>query len=89
MLCERHHVALHEHAYRICKLGKARFRFETPDGVDLQNPIDTVPLSDMPALEAEHADLDPAAATTKWDGQRMQRDYAISVIATRRYGATG
>ena len=33
--------------------------------------------------------VEPTAATTKWDGQRMQRDYAVSVIAQRRYGATG
>jgi hypothetical protein len=89
LLCERHHVALHDGDYRIRKLGKGAFRFETPDGVDLEHPIAAVPPSDLPSIETEHSDLDPKAATTKWDGQRMQRDYAISVIATRRYGATG
>jgi hypothetical protein len=43
----------------------------------------------MPALDEEHPDVEPTAATTKWDGQRMERDYAISVIAQRRYSATG
>jgi hypothetical protein len=42
----------------------------------------------MPTLESEHPDIEPTAATTKWDGQRMQRDYAISVIAQRRYNAS-
>jgi len=70
-------------------LGKVTFRFETPDGVDLQHPIAVVSPSDLPSIEAEHPDVEPTAATTKWDGQRMQRDHVISVIATRRYGATG
>lgn len=89
ILCERHHVALHEHVYRIRKLGNGRFRFETPDGVDLENAITAPTPGDMPSLEAEHPAIEPAAATTKWDGQRMQRDYAISVIAQRRYSITG
>jgi hypothetical protein len=89
LLCERHHVALHDGAYRIRKLGKGAFRFETPDGVDLEHPIESTAPGDLPRLEDEHPELEPTAATTKWDGQRMQRDYAVSVIAQRRYGATG
>lgn len=88
LLCERHHVALHDGAYRIRKLGKGAFRFETPDGTDLAHPIAPTAPGELPSLEAEHPDLDPRAATTKWDGQRMQRDYAISVIAQRRYNAS-
>jgi hypothetical protein len=88
LLCERHHVSVHDGAYRNRKLGNRAFRFETPDGGDLEHPIAAVPPSDLPSLETEHPALDPKAATTKWDGQRMQRDYAISVIAQRRYNAT-
>jgi hypothetical protein len=43
----------------------------------------------MPSLESEHPNLEPTAAITKWDGQGMQRDYAISVIAQRRYSTVG
>ncbi|HEX7106911.1 MAG TPA: HNH endonuclease [Acidothermaceae bacterium] len=89
ILCERHHVALHEQAFRVRKLGKGQFRFETLDGVDLQHPIAAPAPADMSSLDAEHPDVEPTAAATKWDGQRMQRDYAISVIAQRRYSATG
>lgn len=89
IVCERHHLSLHAGDYRIRKLGKGAFRFETPDGTDLQHPIEAVPPSELPSLETEHPDVAPKAATTKWDGQRMQRHYAISVIATRRYSDTG
>lgn len=88
LLCERHHVALHDGAFRICKLGKGAFRFESTDGTDLEHPIESTAPGDMPSLDEEHPDLEPAAATTKWDGQRMRRDYAISVIAQRRYNAS-
>lgn len=88
-LCERHHVALHDGAYRIRKLGRGAFRFETPDGVDLAYPIEASAPAAMPAIETEHADVDARAATTKWDGQRLQRDYAVSVLARRRYSSTG
>lgn len=80
---------MHEHAYRIRKLGNGAFRFETPDGADLAHPVPTVSPSDLPSIDTEHADVEPTAATTKWDGQRMQRDHAISVIAARRYSTTG
>lgn len=92
LLCERHHVSLHDGDYRIRKLGNGRrgeFRFETPDGVDLAHPIESVKVADLPSIENEHPDVDARAATTKWDGQRLQRDYAISVLAQRRYSDTG
>ncbi len=89
LICERHHVALHDGAFRIRKLGRGRFHFETPDGVDLAHPIAGPAPDEMASLETEHPRLDPDAATTKWDGQRLQRDYAISVIAQRRYQPTG
>ncbi|HWF42072.1 MAG TPA: hypothetical protein VN683_08325, partial [Acidothermaceae bacterium] len=39
-------------------------------------------------IEDEHADLAPDAATTRWDGQRLDRPYAISVLAQRRQAAS-
>jgi hypothetical protein len=89
LLCERHHLALHDGAYRIRKLGGGVFRFETLDGVDLAHPFATQSPAALPALETEHGEVDPRAATTKWDGQRLQRDYAVSVLAHRRYSASG
>lgn len=89
LICERHHVALHDGAYRIRKLGRGDFRFETPDGVDLARPIAVPSPQEMPSLDAEHAHVESNAATTRWDGQRLQRDYAISVLAHRRYSDTG
>jgi hypothetical protein len=45
------------------------------------------PVSDMPSIDSEHCDAD--AATGHWDGQRLQRDYAIAVLADLRYRNTG
>ncbi|HVU82390.1 MAG TPA: DUF222 domain-containing protein, partial [Rhodanobacteraceae bacterium] len=58
LICERHHVSLHEGVYRIRKLGNGDFRFETPDGVDLAHPIEACSPADLPSIEAEHADVD-------------------------------
>ena len=39
-------------------------------------------------LEDEHAHLAPDAATPRWDGQRLDRRYAISVLAQHRQAAS-
>jgi hypothetical protein len=37
-----------------------------------------------PSIDDQYADLDPAAATTHWDGQRLDLGYAVAVLAHRR-----
>ena len=90
LLCRAHHHALHDGELRIVALGKQRFRFELPDGTEL---LQRTELNASPdAIEDEHLDVEPAAATTRWDGSRLDRDYAVAALAqnltsTRRLSA--
>ena len=81
ILCERHHVSLHDGDFRIVALGRGRFRFERRDGVNLATPPKTEGAEDVAP------DVAPDAARPLWDGQRLDRPYAISVLADQRYHA--
>ena len=82
LLCERHHVALHDGDFRIVALGAGRFRFERRDGKDLEKPFEFERPDDVADYE-----IAPDAAKPLWDGQRLDRPYAISVLAQQRYNA--
>jgi len=85
LLCPRHHHTHHDGHFHITALGHGQFRFTRSDGTDLAghiNPADHI-TTDRP-VEAEHRDLTENAATTRWDGQRLNRHYAIAVLAQRR-----
>jgi hypothetical protein len=84
LLCERHHVAHHAGEFEIIPDGTGRFRFISSDGRNLSAPHRRSANANSRPLEDEHADLAPDAATTRWDGQRLDRSYAISVLAQRR-----
>jgi hypothetical protein len=83
LLCERHHLAQHAGEFQISSLGGGRFRFVTADGRDLSGSDQNVQADPRP-IEDEHADVASHAATPLWDGQRLDRRYAISVLAGRR-----
>jgi hypothetical protein len=80
ILCERHHVSLHDGDFRIVALGRGRFRFERRDGMNLATPPKTQRIDDHEVL-----DVAPDAARPLWGGQRLDRPYAISVLAQHRY----
>jgi len=85
LLCEPHHLGLHAGEFSIVAIGNQRFRFTRADGVTLPehiNPADHITTDHR--LETEHPDVHPDAARTRWDGQRLDHDYAISVLAQRR-----
>ncbi len=84
LLCERHHVAHHAGQFHILPAGASRFRFVASDGRDLSAPIRRSASPDTRPLEDEHAHVAADAATPRWDGQRLDRPYAISVLAQRR-----
>jgi len=88
LLCERHHVAHHAGEFEILTAGAGGFRFVSSDGRDLSGPLRRSASQDTRPLEDEHADLAPDAATPRWDGQRLDRRYAISVLAQRRQVAS-
>jgi hypothetical protein len=88
LLCERHHVAHHGGQFHIDTLGAGRFRFVSADGRNLSTPPRASASPDTRPIEDEQADVAPDAATTRWDGQRLDRPYAISVLAQRRQVAS-
>ncbi|MDT4944371.1 MAG: hypothetical protein QOH14_1104 [Pseudonocardiales bacterium] len=85
LLCRAHHHAHHDGEFRIAALGHGGFRFRRRDGRDLSRRISPAELADLDTpVEHEHPDIHPAAATTRWDGRRIDRDFAIAVLADRR-----
>ena len=84
LLCERHHLAHHGGQFHIHTAGGGKFRFVSSDGRDLSAPLRSPTSPNTRPLEDEHAGVAPDAATTRWDGQRLDRPYAISVLAQRR-----
>jgi hypothetical protein len=88
LLCERHHVAHHDGAFQIVAVGGGRFRFVTSDGRDLSTAIRPDASRNPGRIEDDHPDIAPDAATTRWDGQHLDRPYAISVLAQHRQVAS-
>ncbi len=84
LLCERHHVAHHAGQFHILLDSNSTLRFISHDGHNLSTPRRHPTGGDTRPLEDEHTGLAPDAATTQWDGQRLNRPYAISVLAQRR-----
>src|SRR5882757_7663515 len=85
LLCQAHHLAHHDGEYTITKTRGSRFRFTRADNVELPahiNPADHI-TTDRP-IDTEHPHVAQNAATTKWDGQHLDRHYAVSVLAQRR-----
>jgi hypothetical protein len=84
LLCERHHLAHHAGEFEILTAGIGRFRFLSSDGCDLSAPVAGPDNKDTRPIEDEHAHLAADAATPRWDGQHLDRHYAIAVLAHRR-----
>jgi hypothetical protein len=88
LLCEPHHLGLHNGEFSITATGNQQFRFARADGVTLPNHVNpTEYITTDRRLETEHPNVPNEAATTRWDGQRLDHDYAISVLAQRRESA--
>src|SRR5882757_896572 len=85
LLCQVHHLAHHDGEFTITKVRGGRFRFTRADGTELPahiNPADHITSQDP--IDTEHPQVAQNAATTKWDGQHLDRHYAVSVLAQRR-----
>lgn len=88
LLCEPHHLAHHDGEFTITTGRKGRFSFIRKNGTPMMPAPSNADHSDAAArLHERHAAVEPTAATTKWDGQRLDPDYAISVLAQRRESA--
>lgn len=80
LLCRAHHHRHHDGEFEITALGRGRFTFLRTDGMDLYRPAEPTSFgSDSGPDEYDH--IAASAATTHWDGRRMDRHYAISVLA--------
>jgi hypothetical protein len=85
LLCEAHHQIHHAGGFAIVTLGDGRFRFRRLDGTLLADHVNPATFIDSPnELETEHREVAAAAATTRWDGRRMDRDFAVGVFAQSR-----
>ncbi|HEY5201467.1 MAG TPA: hypothetical protein VIJ31_11215, partial [Acidothermaceae bacterium] len=59
-----------------------------PTVVTSARHVDPRPTQTPGPLEDEHAHVAADAATPRWDGQRLDHRYAISVLAQRRQVAS-
>jgi hypothetical protein len=85
LLCVGHHRAHHDGEFRIQRLDRGRYRFLRAGGRVLPNHVHPGQLIQDPTpVEDEHADIPADTATTRWIGERLDRHYAISVLAQRR-----
>jgi hypothetical protein len=84
LLCRAHHHALHEHEFRIVALGRGQFRYLRADGRELPAALPRAQfIANEPAIDVAHNDVAPDAATTRWDGKRFDRHYAVATLAQR------
>ena len=87
LLCERDHHALHDGEFEIEPLGRQRFRFVRSDGRLLVTHPEPAGLTGSShTLESQPAPADDAAETL-WGGERLDRQWAVSVLAQRRANA--
>lgn len=82
LLCGCHHRQHHEGAFTIVPIGRGRFRFIRADGQELLRHVDPSRfISTGLPVDQEHADVADTAATPKWDGSRLDRDWAVAGLA--------
>ena len=97
LLCEPHHLGHHNGQFTIAAAGKGRFTFRRAGGRavgvgSLAASPDAASGDGATWCEPDGTDLRlgpdlqvaPDAARPLWDGQRLELDYAVSVLADRR-----
>ena len=86
LLCRRHHRAVHEGGFRVALGAAGDVRFVRPDGRPLEEapPLPAVtgpPLAPVAArLEQAGVRLGPQTGTPAWRGERLDVDWAVSVL---------
>ena len=82
VLYRRHHHAHHDGEFTITPRRRGRFRFTRADGQVLPLRHDpSVEVATSPPIEDEHPRVPAGAATPRWDGTRLDLDYAVHAIA--------
>jgi 5-methylcytosine-specific restriction endonuclease McrA len=86
LLCRRHHRAVHEEGYQVDRRPDGALHFRRPDGRSLPEvpPPAAVPGDPVPALRVRHQAqglrLHAWTACPDWRGERLDLDWAISVL---------
>ena len=87
MLCRRHHRAVHEEGFQVERQTDGRLVFRHPDGRPLPDvPVPmVVPAQPCDVLREQHDGLQIHARTAipRWQGERLDVGYAISVLHPR------
>ncbi len=90
LLCRRHHRAVHEEGFRVTLGDDGEAHFFRPDGEPLPEApasptVTGAPLAPMTAqLGRAGIRLGPHTATPAWRGERLDVDWAVSVLWRRR-----
>lgn len=84
LVCEPHHLAHHNGEFTLEASCNGRLRFLDRHGNDIDPALPGVDPDTTVRLRNRYAHLDPLAATTRWDGQHLNRRYALTVISTER-----
>jgi 5-methylcytosine-specific restriction endonuclease McrA len=88
LLCEPHHLGVHNDEFTITSQRRGRFTFTRPDGTSMMpTPTKDDHSRSVVQLHETHGAVAPNAATGNWTGQRLEPDYAVSVLAHRRQRA--
>jgi hypothetical protein len=84
LFCRKHHHAHHDGEFTIVAIGPGRFRFLRADGCELPRHVDpSAGVTNPTPIEDEHGHVASDAATTRWDGTRLDRQWAVAVLAQR------
>jgi hypothetical protein len=84
VLCRRHHHAHRDGEFSIIRRDGS-FEFLRADGHVLERHVDPARFAtDEPWPDGRHADVRADASTTHWTGERLDRHYAVAVLAHRR-----
>jgi hypothetical protein len=84
LLCRRHHHAHHDADFTVVALGGGRFRFLRADGGELPRHVDpSTHIADQSNIEDDQHGVAVDAATGRWDGSRLDHDFAVAVLSQR------
>jgi hypothetical protein len=86
LLCRRHHRAVHEEGYQVCRAPDGALDFHRPDGRLLPEvpPSPPLPADPIATLHAQHAAAGLAiharTSCARWLGERLDVGWAIDVL---------
>ena len=95
LLCRRHHRAVHEEGFRVALDAAGEARFLRPDGRPLPEApalpaVTDAPLAPVTArLDRAGIRIGPHTATPAWRGERLDVDWAVSVLWRPRGDGAG